>query len=66
MKLENNMSTTDRIVRVVLFVLFTALYFTVLHNTLGLVLFIAGSVFLITSLVNWCPIYSLFGFATNK
>ena len=65
--MKKNMSNLDRIVRVVLFVVFAVLYFTgVIPGTLGLVLTIAGGVLLLTSLITFCPIYAIFGFKTNS
>ena len=42
-----------------------ALYFTdVIGGTLGLVLLILAVVFLLTSLVSFCPLYAPFGIST--
>lgn len=65
--MTKNISSTDRIIRVVLAIVFTYLYFSgVVAGTIGLVLFILAIVFLFTSLLTFCPIYAIFGFSTNK
>lgn len=59
------MGTTDRIFRVVVAAIIAALYFTgTLTGTLGLVLLVLAGVFVATSLVSFCPLYTLFGLST--
>ncbi|WKZ39055.1 MAG: DUF2892 domain-containing protein [Anaerolineales bacterium] len=63
--MKRNMSDIDRIVRVVIAALFTYLYFGgVVTGTLGIVLLVLGVVFLLTSVVSFCPLYSLFKLST--
>ena len=65
--MKRNLSNIDRIVRVVLAALFAYLYFGgILPGTLGLVLFVLGIVFVLTSVVSWCPIYAMFKLSTYK
>lgn len=62
-----NMSSADRIIRVIIAVIFAALYFTgTVPGTLGLVLTIVAVVFLLTSIIGFCPLYTLFGMRTKK
>lgn len=62
-----NMSSADRIIRVIIAVIFAALYFTgTVPGTLGLILTIVAVVFLLTSLIGFCPLYTLFGMRTKK
>ncbi|HMR43785.1 MAG TPA: DUF2892 domain-containing protein [Saprospiraceae bacterium] len=61
------MGSTDKIVRIILAVVFAALYFTgTVSGTFGLVLLILGAVFLLTSVVSFCPLYAPFGISTCK
>ena len=61
------MGTIDRIVRVILAAVFAGLYFTnVVTGTLGIILLVLGAVFLLTSAVSFCPIYTLIGCNTCK
>jgi len=63
--MKKNMGGADRIIRIVLAAIFAALYFTgTVPGTLGLVLVIAGAVFVLTSLVSFCPLYSIVGLNT--
>lgn len=65
MKLNKNMSSIDRIIRLVVAVVFAALYFTgVVGGTVGIILLVLGGVFVLTSLVSFCPLYALFGLST--
>ncbi|MBE2230304.1 MAG: DUF2892 domain-containing protein [Chitinophagaceae bacterium] len=63
--MKPNMGTADRIIRVLLAAVFAYLYFSgTVSGTLGLVLVILGGVFLLTSLVSFCPLYPLLGINT--
>ncbi len=65
--MKKNMGSTDRIIRVVLAAVFAYLYFSgTVPGTLGLVLVILGAVFVLTSLVSFCPLYTLVGMNTCK
>lgn len=63
--MKTNMGSTDRIIRTILAIVFGALYFSgIVTGTLGIVLLVVGIVFLTTSLISSCPLYSLFGIST--
>ena len=63
--MKKNMGNVDRIIRILLAGLFAYLYFGgVVTGTMGLVLVILGAVFVLTSLVSFCPLYSLIGLNT--
>lgn len=63
--MKPNMGTMDRILRVVLAAIFAYLYFSgTVSGTLGLILVILGAVFVLTSLVSFCPLYTLVGLNT--
>lgn len=65
--MKRNMSNTDRIVRVVVAALFAYLYFSgIVSGTLGIVLVVLGAVFLLTSVIAFCPLYAPFKFSTYK
>jgi hypothetical protein len=65
--MKRNMSDIDRIVRVVIAALFAYLYFGgIVTGTLGIVLVVLGAVFVLTSVVSFCPLYGLFKFSTYK
>lgn len=59
------MSSTDRIIRVVIAAVVIGLFFTnVVGGTLGIILLVLAGVFLLTSTVSFCPLYTLFGIST--
>ena len=61
------MGNADRLLRVIVAVLIAALYFTnTITGTLGIVLLALGGIFLLTSLVSFCPLYAPFGLSTCK
>ncbi len=63
--MKKNMGSTDRIIRVLLAIVFAALYFTgTVTGTLGIVLMVLGVVFVLTSVVSFCPLYAPFGIST--
>jgi hypothetical protein len=60
-----NMGLADRSVRATLALVFIVLYLLgITQGTLGLVLVGLAVVFLLTSLVSFCPLYTLFGIST--
>ncbi|MEY2811275.1 MAG: hypothetical protein RI991_270 [Bacteroidota bacterium] len=65
--MKKNMGNSDKIVRILLAVVFAALYFTgTVTGTLGLVLVVAAGIFVLTSLVSFCPLYTILGISTCK
>ncbi len=65
--MKKNMGSLDRIIRVVLAVVFGYLYFTgTVSGVLGIILLVLGVVFLVTSLIGTCPLYIPFKFSTDK
>ncbi len=61
------MGTIDKTIRLIVAIVFAILYFTnVVTGTLGLVLVVLGAVFVLTSLVSFCPLYLPFGISTCK
>ncbi|MCP4978733.1 MAG: DUF2892 domain-containing protein [Maribacter sp.] len=63
--MKKNMGSTDKIVRIIIAVVIAALYYTnVISGTLGLVLLVLAGVFVLTSLISFCPLYAPFGLST--
>lgn len=65
--MKPNMGTADKIIRLVVVAIVVILYFTgQISGTAAIILGIIAVAFLATSLVGWCPVYSLFGVSTRK
>lgn len=65
--MKKNMGGADRIVRLLLASLAATLYFTgILSGTIGLLLLTLAIIFVLTSLVSFCPLYVPFGISSCK
>lgn len=65
--MKKNVGTADKIIRIIAAIIIAALYFTnTITGTLGIVLLILAGVFVLTSLVSFCPLYIIFGINTCK
>lgn len=63
--MKTNMGSVDRIIRVILAIVFAVLYFTgTVTGTFGIILLVLGGVFVVTSLVSSCPLYAIAGIST--
>ena len=61
------MGNLDRIVRILFALAMEIFYFSnIITGVLGMVLLIVAGVFVLTSLVSFCPLYTLIGFNTCK
>lgn len=61
------MGGLDRLVRLVIALIVIALYyFNVVEGTLAYVLLGLSGIFLMTSFISFCPLYSIFGLNTCK
>jgi hypothetical protein len=66
MNFKPNMGNTDRILRVVVALVFAGLYFTgTVSGTAGMILLALGVIFLLTSFVSFCPLYLPFKISTK-
>lgn len=65
--MKKNMGGADKLIRIILAVVFSVLYFTgTVTGTAGIVLLVLGAVFLLTSVIGFCPLYTLVGINTCK
>jgi uncharacterized membrane protein len=63
--MKPNMGGIDRIVRIVIAAVVAVLYFNgTLTGTVGIVALVLAAVFVLTSLVSFCPLYTLVGLNT--
>jgi hypothetical protein len=65
--MKKNVGSADRVIRVILAIIMAALYFTgTVTGTLGIVLVVLAGVFVLTSVIGFCPIYAILGMRTCK
>ena len=64
-----NMGSADRIIRAIIAITLGVLYYYnvgFMTGTLGIVLLVVAAVFLLTSLVSFCPLYVAIGLSTKS
>ena len=65
--MKTNMGNADRIIRFILAAAIAVLYFTdSITGTAGIVLLVLAGVFVLTSLMSFCPLYTLAGVNTCR
>lgn len=65
--MRKNMGSADKLIRVLIAVAIAVLYYLgKIEGTLALVLLAFALIFLLTSLVSFCPLYTIFGINTCK
>ena len=65
--MKPNMGSTDKIIRIAIAAVIALLFFTdVIEGTLGIVLLVFAGVFVLTSLIIFCPLYPVFKMDTTK
>ena len=65
--MKKNMGTIDKVIRILVAVVVAVLYFThVISGTLGIILLALAAIFVVTSLISFCPLYLPFGLSTRK
>ena len=65
--MKKNLGSVDKIIRLIVAALLAVLFFTgVIEGVLGVVLVVLAAVFVLTSLISFCPLYAPFGISTCK
>jgi hypothetical protein len=63
--MKKNMGSIDKIIRILVAIVIAVLFFTnVISGTLGIVLLVLAGVFVLTSVMSFCPLYTLVGINT--
>lgn len=63
--MKANVGNTDKLIRIVLAIVFGTLFFTnTVTGIFGMALLIFGIILIATSLISFCPIYPLLGINT--
>ena len=65
--MKKNMGTIDKVIRILVAVVVVVLYFThVISGVLAIILLVLSAIFVITSLLSFCPLYLPLGLSTRK
>jgi hypothetical protein len=65
--MKKNMGLIDKVIRILVAVVVVALYFAgVISGTLAIILLIFAGIFILTSLIGFCPLYLPLGLNTGK
>lgn len=63
--MTKNMGGTDRFIRIIVAIIALTLYFTgTITGTVGIIALVVAGIFLLTSFVSICPLYSILGLNT--
>ncbi len=63
--MKKNMGGTDKVIRILLAVVAGLLvYFEIVQGTFSYILLTLAAIFVLTSLVSFCPLYGIFGLNT--
>lgn len=65
--MKKNMGAIDKLIRLALAAAVVVLfYLNIISGTLGIVLLVVAGIFVITSLISFCPLYAIIGYSTCK
>jgi hypothetical protein len=65
--MKKNMGVIDKVIRILVAVVVVVLYFLhVISGTLAIILLILAGVFVLTSILGFCPLYLPLGINTGK
>lgn len=63
--MKKNMGTADRVIRIIVAAIVGVLYFQeIITGTLGIILLVLAGVFVLTSIISFCPLYAPLGIKT--
>ena len=65
--MKKNMGTIDKVIRILVAVVVVVLYFThIISGVLAIILLALSAIFVVTSLLSFCPLYLPLGLSTRK
>lgn len=65
--MKKNIGTIDKVIRILIALAVVILYFThVITGTLGIIILVVAGVLVLTTLINFCPIWAILGVNTLK
>ncbi len=60
--MKKNMGSIDKIIRLIIAAVIGILFFTnIISGTLGIILLALAGIFVLTSVISFCPLYTLVG-----
>lgn len=63
--MPKNMGATDKLIRILVAIVLVSLFFTnLISGIIGIILLILAGIFILTSLISFCPLYTLIGINT--
>jgi len=66
MIMTKNITTLDRVIRILIAIILTILYFSgIVTGTLGIILLVVAGIALITGILGYCLVYAIFGIKPN-
>jgi hypothetical protein len=65
--MKKNMGSTDKAIRLLIAVILVSLYFLgLIEGVIGIIALVVAAVFTLTSVISFCPLYTVFGIKTCK
>lgn len=65
--MKANMGSADKIVRIVIAVILGILFYQgIISGVVGIILLVLAGIFVLTSLISFCPLYAPFGLSTKN
>ena len=65
--MKANIGSLDKVIRIFLAIVFAMLYITkMVEGTVSIMLLVVGGVLLLTSIINFCPLYAILGWSSGK
>lgn len=63
--MKKNMGSADKVIRLVIAAVLVGLYFSgTITGTIGIIGLVVAIIFALTSVVSFCPLYTLIGFSS--
>jgi hypothetical protein len=65
--MQKNMGITDKLIRIFVAIVIVSLFLTnIISGIIGIILLILVGIFILTSIISFCPLYTLIGINTCK
>lgn len=65
--MKTNIGTLDKTIRIIIAIIIGYLYYNgTISGTLGIILMVFAAIFILTSIISFCPLYTIFGIKTCK